>query len=859
MAVAKPILAQDDPRERLIFAVITAAAVLGAIEVGPTAAAVPSLDEARHLQRAGQCREAVPLYMAIADDARDRDRPTAASALNNACLCLLDLGELERAEGSCNEALSFRRALDDAPRLARALNNTGRVVMRLGRHNEAARLFREALEINRANGVTVSEVRNLGNLGVLAIYAGRYGEALEIYRRIETIANANADAAWADDQRRLALLNEGVVLERLGAFEEALDRYQTLRDEGEAMPPRERASLLANLGTLYRNLGDPVRAAESVREAAALAASVDNLAGTANAEINLGIILHENLKQPDAAEVAYQRALGRSREIGDSDLIIESALNLGRLLMASERRGEALELFQLAETTAAQSGSIDALARSLTGLGRLHAADGDLDQAQAHLQSAMSVLEGVREGIESVALRARYLQNRRSVYESLVEVLVAMESRDPDGDHARRALEVVERAKHRDLLDAIGRGDDLAPSTAADLQAVAGDALFIEYFFGERHLHRWIIDRERIEHRRIADRHALDAGLREAHRAWAEGGAPRPTALAALARALLDGIDLSSYDRVFIAPDGLLHYLPFETLELPDAPGSTVLDTVTVSYIPSGSLLTHGRAASADRARASGRAPNQRLIAFGAPSNQDDVASPLRGLLSTRFALEPLAARELESISRALGGRATIFRGADATESTFRDAARQGARVIHLATHTVIDENMASRAAVLLTPTIEDDGLLYPEEIAALELDTDLTLLAACSTALGGNEDGRGLTSLTGSFLAAGSRAVIATLWDVDDGATAVFMEQLYHQLGRGSTPADALRATKQRMRGHATWSAPSLWSAYVLVGDAPAVAPNRLAPRLLMISVLAVLGIGLVAWWRLRRPATRS
>jgi CHAT domain-containing protein len=140
----------------------------------------------------------------------------------------------------------------------------------------------------------------------------------------------------------------------------------------------------------------------------------------------------------------------------------------------------------------------------------------------------------------------------------------------------------------------------------------------------------------------------------------------------------------------------------------------------------------------------------------------------------------------------------------------------------------VIDERPGRGAAILLTASGDDDGLLSPKEIAALDDRSDLTVLAACRTALGTGEEGQALASLTGSFLAAGSRSVLATLWDVGDAETAAFMEQLYFELGQGLPPAEALQAAKNRLRADSRWNRPSLWSGYVLIGEAPAVVPRR-------------------------------
>ena len=239
-----------------------------------------------------------------------------------------------------------------------------------------------------------------------------------------------------------------------------------------------------------------------------------------------------------------------------------------------------------------------------------------------------------------------------------------------------------------------------------------------------------------------------------------------------------------------------------------------------------------------------------RLLGFGDPRltrrDESEEGRPTpRELLVERFGLAPLpaASREIEAAARLLGGRTAEITGDRATKKAFREAVGRGARVVHLATHTVIDERPGRGAAILLSASGDDDGLLTPEEIAALDDRSDLTVLAACRTALGTGEDGQALASLTGSFLAAGSRAVVATLWDVGDAETAAFMEQLYFELSRGLAPAEALQAAKRRLRADPRWNRPALWAGYVLVGDAPPVVPRRTA-WVLWIAIAIAVGI---------------
>ena len=202
----------------------------------------------------------------------------------------------------------------------------------------------------------------------------------------------------------------------------------------------------------------------------------------------------------------------------------------------------------------------------------------------------------------------------------------------------------------------------------------------------------------------------------------------------------------------------------------------------------------------------------------------------------------------MRSIGRWLGGGEAVWTGESATEEAFRAAVAEGARVIHLATHTVFDDRPGAGAAVVLSPGAGDDGLLRPEEIAALEVGADLTVLAACQTAIGDGSGASAHATLTGAFLIAGSSAVVATLWQVGDAASAAFMDQLYYQLSRGLAPAAALREAKLRMKESADWSHPGLWSAYVLVGRGVAL-PHRF-PIALLLWGLGALAVAALLWW---------
>lgn len=803
------------------------------------------------LHSAGRLKEALREYRAVAAAVGTSDPAEVGTALNNACVIQMNLGDYRAARPDCREALRLSRAGGDPEALAQALNNLAWVLQGLGETAEAGERFREALEVNRRRGDAEGEAINLSNLGSLAIATGRYSAALDLHAQAEALARRHADQPWAAGQVWISRLNQGVVLDKVGAYREALDLYKGLLAAGGEPDPGHRAALLVNTGVIYRNLGDPVRAEDSFREGIEAWRRAGDTAALSNAWLNLALAEHLNLERPKGAEAAYREALRLAEESGDRSEEVQDLFYLGRLLLEQSRLDEAGIVFRRCLAAAEASGSAEGKWSARAGLGRIARARGDLRGGLDHFEHALEEIERVRSGLARPR-RAGYFGDKRAVYAATVDTLGELERREPGKGRGERALEIVQHAKARDLLDVLGAGRQAAaPLGAPALRSRAGDGVVLEYFLGEQDLLLWVIRRDGIRFQDLgASRPILDA-VTSIHRALSRGEAPPAAAVTALSRRLLEpaGALPRGDEPLRIAPDGALRHLPFEILEDPRHPGEPLVEGSTVSYLLSASTLV-GTSRKA--------AKNEvRLLGIGDPRLERPGERPRspRDLLVERFGLAPLAAaeREIGMAARLLGGRSVEIHGDRATERAFRDAVAGGARVVHLATHTVIDERPGRGAAILLAPSGDDDGLLTPDEIARLDDRSALTVLAACRTALGPGEDGQALASLTGSFLAAGSQSVVATLWDVGDASTAVFMQQFYWELRQGRTPAEALRAAKRHLRADPRWRRPDLWAGYVLVGEAPAVVPRK-TPWVLWGALIVGAVVAAVALWKRRR-----
>ncbi len=788
----------------------------------PTARA-QTIQEAIELHLSGRLDEALEAYRAVAAAAVEGAPQVAAAAHTNACVILMNRSEYEAALVECEAALVLRRQSDDRQRMAATLNNLGLTLQNLGRYREARERYLEALEINREADDRLSVSRNLSNLSGVAIQAGDYADALGRIDEVLRLAEANPEADWSASQSRIALLNEGVVLEKLGAFRAALESYrQALVAEGEIDEGLD-ALLKVNLGVAYRNLGDPVRAVELYEEAALAYRRLDNDSGLSNALLNIALARHLNLDQPEAAEVAYREALALAVSAGDRPEEIQDLFYLASLLHEQNRLDEAEQLFERALEVSEESGSAEGRWSSLAGLGRIAAGRGDLTAAQSFFERAFEVIEEVRAELTPDSHRADFFGSKRDLFRAAVQVAADLHRREPGSGHDAEAFELVQRAKARELLDALGVEGAGRPLGWQEIAEELESARVIEYFVAERELLRWTLDRRGLEMVALGPAAPILDAVMRVHRALAGGRPPADEDLALLSDRLLGGAEEALTGGLHIASDAALRYLPFELLPMSADGKRLLVDRATIGYLPSASTL-----ASLDPA-GTGAALRAVALADPMPEGAASISRPAE-LLAARFGLGalPESHRELASIERWLGGPATLLTGSSATELALRDATRDGARVVHLATHTVIDERPGRGAAVLLAASETDDGLLYPREIADLELRADLAVLAACQTALASEEGGGSITTLTGAFLAAGTRGVVATLWDVEDRVTATFMDQFYWQLSRGATAAEALRRTKQEFRRQPEWREPHLWAGYVLTGSAPPVVERR-------------------------------
>lgn len=592
--------------------------------------------------------------------------------------------------------------------------------------------------------------------------SGQYEPALADFRRALALWNASASG-----DRFAATKHIGHTYRMMGRLEEARAVLEPLVTTRPFNPtPRHLWAAQMELASTYEGLGDRHRAAEQYR---AMLEVIEEHRNTSILDTFRSGSFAHNLTAYDP----YERYM--------------------RFLTAGPGGGDAAEALRVSEQARAR-GFLEMLASVRSAVAANVPAPLLEEEAQ------------IMRGISEVQSTLRAADPPRAERDRLLADLARLE-RQRDDFRLKLRVEhpALAEARYPSLAGARELQDTLRPGEAA-----------VSFFLGEPDSFRWTVSRDGITFRRLAGRRAIEA---QADRLRTQLRAPGALAgvhaeAGALAELLLEDLRLDAGSAVVVVPHGILNYVPFEVLPLA---GSMFIERHPVTYAPSLNSLAYLRRAPANTAPF-------RVLAMGNPALESSgrMIASRSGDVDNLGLLGPLpfAGEELTAIGRAFAGRTEILSGPAARESAFRTADLGTFQIIHFATHGVVADAHPTRSGLLLSPEANEDGLLQMSEIYRLGLKAELVVLSACETALGREITGEGIMGLTRAFFYAGSRAVVAALWNVNDRFSAEFTERFYREIRAGRSTDDALRRAKLAFIAHAQFAHPFYWSSLVLTGD---------------------------------------
>jgi CHAT domain-containing protein len=589
--------------------------------------------------------------------------------------------------------------------------------------------------------------------------------------------------------------NIAILYQALGQYDRALRLYSGLLTSSDALEPRERAQLLSNAGALRRRLGDPVRALETYREAQALYRQSKHADGEITVLNNIGILQSADLGDFKGAEQSFTQAYELATKSGDRPLAVHAQLNRGEARFRAGHADASQADFTAVRSRAHDLGLKEEEWQALYGLSR----GPSVPPAERHalLLEAVERIEALRANVGSNQLRSRFLADKRAVFDRLIETATSPEE----------AFRWMEQSRGRSLADT-AKGQSTARSLREVQSTLPPDTAVLEFWVGAKHaitvwisakgagIKRWSPDLAAMSKARAAVSDSKQQDWR---------GVLSPIGQAAInGLAILDNPQIQ---HLRIIPDGPLTMLPFEALPLTTS--KLLIERYSISYAPSANVMFRG-----GETTALVRWPWQKTFAA--------LADPPSGADQTEGrSWDPLPAARTESRRSAgmLGGASMLREGASATKLALLDATSYP--VVHLATHGQADPQDPERSFLLLAGTSSKHEYLYASEIASIAFDRpSLITLSACETNVGEFVPGEGLRAFPETFLAAGARSVLASLWSVGDRSTEELMTRFYSGLASGETPAAALRSAKLQFLRHPQSSHPAHWAAFVLTGD---------------------------------------
>jgi len=460
----------------------------------------------------------------------------------------------------------------------------------------------------------------------------------------------------------------------------------------------------------------------------------------------------------------------------------------------------------------------------------------------------------------------------------------------PERGYDREALELSESSRGRSLqtfLNAATINNETQAQTPAEQNTVTlnqplklveiqqlldQDTLLLEYFLGKEHSYLWVVSRDEQSNTSTIKSYILPKSkdieqvarrfydfltvpsLRVRPNKTAQAGIELSEMILAPAREQL------KQQRLLIAADGILQYIPFSALPIPQTEQTLDPENIAASTqpllvnhevvnLPSASVLALIRQRQGTRHPAprelavfadpvfdmedkrlvinSGQmAPQFQLFSSALTASTVTHSNPnFPGILQ----LYPRLPGTRESAERILAfvpesERRQLFDFNANLENAISPELGQY-NIVHFETHGILDSQNPEKSGVVLSGVNREGelqmGLLSPRLVFNLQLPAELIVLSGCRTGLGKQVKGEGLVGLTSSFMYAGAERVVVSLWSVEDRATSELMTRFYQGIFQEQLPvAKALRKAQLSMLQDPQWQLPYYWAAFTLQGE---------------------------------------
>ena len=741
-------------------------------------------------------------------------------------ICLTYISNIYTDLGNYDKALEFlrdvlridREVLEEEAYVAIDLNNIGvtyqKKALKSGNTEDlynALAYYEESLTIARRIREVETEMEALNNLGFVSIDLERYPEALKYFNQ----ALAKAEEYKDDEETANILINIGIVDSRQGNYDQSIQHCQKAIDTA-SLTGKEYLLWEAHfeIANAYMKKGDYQDALQNYKK------SIEYL---------------ENIRSRIILEELKASYMGTDKRLEAYQNTIDLLIKMSRLEPEKFYDSEAFHFLERAKARA----FLDRLEVSQVNISR--GVDRELLDEEEELMKEISDLNSELFKPSLSPEKEKDIMDKLSHNEEKLESLKRK---------IRMSSPAYANLKYPQIISLEEAQEHMLDSGTA----------FFEYSLGEINSYAFVITEKNLKIFPLPPAEKIRLQVRTYLEAIADKDSNDFRLGHELFKTLVSpGLD-GKFKKIIFIPDGILHYLPFETLLTQEDSRRWLIKDYKISYAPSISSLRE----IIERGGAQKRKAQKDLLAFGDPyfgpeEERADAGDKLKTALSdttSQFSRLQYSGLEIEKIASLFKKQAIdVFKRDKATEEQLKKLDLMPYRILHFATHCIIDDTKPARSFIVFSvgnPSAEDE-ILQMREIFNLELNSDLVTLSACQTGLGQFIKGEGIVGLSRAFFHAGASSAIISLWAVHDQATSQFMERYYYHLRSSKSIMDALQKTKIEMIDSGVLSHPYYWAGFVVTGHSDKIIYASVFKKVILLAAL-LLVVGIITFIILRK-----
>lgn len=766
------------------------------------------------------------------------------------------IGRTFEIQGKYDKALKYyEEALDTAGKLEQddhvltSLNNIGNIFRSRKQYDTAIKYYENALDMYRKPGQEDKVILQLNNIGGAYETQGKYNKALEYYEE----AMDKAESLTQDNNIAIGLNHIGNIYKFCGQYDVAIMRYEKAIDIYRRSGQEDKVAIqLNNIGEVYKSTGQYDDALKYYKEALEIDRRLGKEADNALILKNLEMVYRFYWSKHDKAIKPYEQKLAIDKKFGKDEDIYGDLNNLGVICVLQKEYKTAIEYFN-------ESVSIIEKIRKVTAGEVRRGYLADQSYTYQLLASAYIRDNDISSAFRIVELsRAKLMAERFARNEKKIRLQEITQIRETLGEDT--AIIVYANVNSEDIIQFAITGEEL---TGREVSCKSFVQSSMDKFRAP--IKTLLINQNSLSENKNDFDNIINyyRSLLLVTKNAAVGEIGR-----GLYELLIKPMEAHVKDKknLIIIPDGILAFVPFETLV--DEDGQYLVENHHISYVQSVDirklikkrehsdkrkpLLAFGGAVYEEAAYDAEVIENETQMALFKKNiysdlknirldlRQKKVFSDLENIRYIRNAYNGLGIgtwrdlsdtlNEVKNINKVIH-KSNIFTGSNVTEREIKELSRNWTlynyKVLHFATHGLVVNEVPELSAVVLSQFEEDegkeDGYLRIEEIAELELQADLVTLSACETGQGRIYGGESVMGLTQSFILAGANAVSMSLWSVAGESTSQFMATMYGMVQeKGINYAEAITEVKRQFISGdfgEKYKAPYYWAPFVYYG----------------------------------------